>query len=104
MENRCGENQGDCDSNDECLDGLVCGLNNCPPSLGHDNEVDCCYNATAGDKDFCTIDSPCGEGEGDCDSDDECQKNLFCGTDNSCPAYLGFDSDVNCCFSVCKSQ
>ena len=26
-----------------CQDGLVCGSNNCPASLGFDSEVDCCY-------------------------------------------------------------
>ena len=41
----CGDDQGDCDSNFECLDGLVCGLNNCPDSLGYDSEFDCCYGA-----------------------------------------------------------
>ena len=43
VENPCGINQGDCDSNDACLDGLICGFNNCPPSLGCDSEVDCCF-------------------------------------------------------------
>ena len=38
----CGEDEGDCDSHDECQDGLFCGLNNCPASLGFDSEVDCC--------------------------------------------------------------
>ena len=41
-ENPCGEDQGDCDTHDECQDGLVCGSNNCPVSLGFDSEVDCC--------------------------------------------------------------
>ena len=44
VENPCGVNQGDCDSNDACLDGLICGLNNCPASLGYDSEFDCCFS------------------------------------------------------------
>ena len=39
----CGEGEGDCDAHDECQDGLSCGSNNCPDSLGFDSEVDCCY-------------------------------------------------------------
>ena len=32
-ENPCGVEQGDCDSNDMCMAGLICGLNNCHISL-----------------------------------------------------------------------
>ena len=103
IENPCKVDQGDCDSNVECLDGLVCGLNNCPDSLGYDFNVDCCYGAINGDDDFCTSDNnPCGVHEGDCDSNNECQTNLVCDTANSCPAYLGFAYDVNCCNVGCK--
>ena len=42
----CSENEGDCDSHDECQDGLACGSNNCPASLGFDTEVDCCHKPT----------------------------------------------------------
>ena len=42
---------------------------------------------------FCTIENPCGEDLGDCDSDDECQNNLFCGY-NNCPLLGTF---VDCC-------
>ena len=100
----CGDYQGDCDFDGQCLDGLVCGLNNCPESLGYDPEVDCCYSTTVGSEDFCTTDNPCDINEGHCDSNDECQTNLICDTANSCPAYLGFASDVNCCFVGCKSH
>ena len=46
----CSENEGDCDSHDECQDGLACGSNNCPASLDFDSEMDCCYHPTAGCK------------------------------------------------------
>ena len=100
----CLENEGDCDSNEECQDGLACGSNNCPASLDFDSEMDCCYEASVGDDYFCTTVNPCGEDEGDCDSNNECQPDLICDTANSCPASLGFVSDVNCCFRGCKSQ
>ena len=96
--NTCSENEGDCDSHNECQDGLACGSNNCPASLGFDSEVDCCYQPTVGDEDFCASGIPCEEDEGDCDSQDECQNGLACGS-NNCPASLGFDSEVDCCTS-----
>ena len=51
--NTCSENEGDCDSQDECQDGLVCGSNNCPTSLGFGLDIDCCW--------YCfDLDSSCG--------------------------------------------
>ena len=103
--NTCTENEGHCDSHDECQDGLACGSNNCPATLGFDSEVDCCYEASVGDDDFCTTANPCREDEGDCDSNDECQSNLYCQNGVNCPESLGFSSDVNCCTrSGCKPQ
>ena len=40
--NTCSESEGDCDVDNECVDGLACGSNNCPASLGYGSEVDCC--------------------------------------------------------------
>ena len=40
-ENPCGTDQGDCDTHDECQDGLSCGSNNCPDALGFHYEFDC---------------------------------------------------------------
>ena len=89
--------QGDCDSNVECLEALVCGLNNCPELLGYSSEEDCCYEVLVGDEDFCTIDYPCGIDEGDCDFDDECQTDLMCNTANDCSSNFGLDYQVDCC-------
>ena len=97
LENLCDINQGDCDANDECSEGLVCGLNNCEGHLGYDAEVDCCYESFVGDEDFCALGIPCALDEGDCDSNEECE--LFCGS-NNCPQSLGFDSEVDCCFDM----
>ena len=41
-DNPCGTNHGDCDVDSECQDGLGCGSNNCPASLGFDSDMDCC--------------------------------------------------------------
>ena len=45
---------------------------------------------------YCTPNKTCGLNEGDCDSHDDCQGGLFCGSDN-CPTSLGFDPDTDCC-------
>ena len=93
----CSENEGDCDAHDECLDVLACGSNNCPAFQGFEFEIDCCYQPTIGDEHFCTNGIPCGEDEGDCDSNTECQAGLTCGS-NNCPDSLGFDIEIDCCY------
>ena len=55
-----------------------------------------CATVSNGDSGYCSC-STCFENEGHCDSDDECQDGLFCGS-NNCPASLGFDSEVDCCY------
>ena len=80
----------------------MCGLNNCPILHGFKSEVDCCYQPTVGDEHFCTNNNPCAVDEGDCDSNNECQTNLYCAS--SCPIYLGFTSDVNCCSNVLECK
>ena len=42
--NSCSENEGDCDSHDECQGSLICGSVNCPTVLGFDSDTDCCYD------------------------------------------------------------
>ena len=74
--NACSEDEGDCDSHNDCQAGLTCGSNNCPALLGFAFEVDCCYQPTLGDQHFCSSGTPCGENEGDCDDHDECQGGL----------------------------
>ena len=95
----CSENEGDCDSNEECQDGLICGSNNCPASLDFDYEMDCCYMPALGDEHFCSPINTCGDNEGDCDSSDECRNNYFCGS-NNCPDSVGFGSDIDCCYNA----
>merc|ERR1719397_1151349 len=47
----------------------------------------------------CTVETPCSEGEGDCDSNDHCRGSLVCG-ENNCPKE-GFKWNFgdDCCFS-----
>ena len=100
----CGTDEGDCDIHDDCQDGLFCGSNNCPDSLGFHSEFDCCYVPAVGDEHFCTIDNPCTVDQGDCDSNTECQENLFCDIEIFCPPHLGFASGVNCCSSLSRCK
>ena len=39
---RCGENEGDCSDDSDCLPGLVCGTKNCPKAGGFADRADCC--------------------------------------------------------------
>ena len=43
--NKCGEDEGDCDKDSHCKDGLKCGKNNCSKKSGlqWDATDDCCY-------------------------------------------------------------
>ena len=38
---KCGEGEGDCDSNNDCKPGLTCGSNNCV-GASFDSFDDCC--------------------------------------------------------------
>ena len=62
------------------------------------------YIKCANEDDFCTSENPCGTDEGDCDTHDECQDGLFCGS-NNCPSNLGFNSEFDCCYTPtgCKT-
>ena len=59
------------------------------------NEV---YLKCENEDDFCTYENPCGIDEGDCDTHDECQFGLNCGS-NNCPD--SFDPDMDCCYINC---
>ena len=50
-----------------------------------------------GDDDWCTTEKPCGQDEGNCETDDHCLEGYICGYRN-CPSELGFASETNCCF------
>ena len=65
-------------------------------AYGFDSNTDCCYVPILGDEDFCTSEYLCGADEGDCDFDEECQSELFCGS-NNCPNSLGVSTMLDCC-------
>ena len=45
-DNKCNEQEGDCDSDKDCIDGLKCGTFNCVNKSGleWDSEDSCCYD------------------------------------------------------------
>ena len=43
---KCGENEGDCDSDAHCKAGLACGTDNCPAVGSFPPEADCCFKVT----------------------------------------------------------
>ena len=45
----CNDEQGDCDTNDDCIGDLVCGISNCIGSKYPPN-VDCCTSESKGTK------------------------------------------------------
>jgi hypothetical protein len=97
--NQCGVGEGDCDSNSECAAGLVCS-SDVGANYGFRAIVDVCevpstpsVDALGGDS-FCLGDK-CGIGEGDCDSDSECQAGLTCSTDVG--TKYGFRAIVDVC-------
>jgi hypothetical protein len=82
-----GECEGDCDSNDECGDGLLCffrnGLEPVPGCSGTGvSGRDYCYVGTLGlvivGENGIGDSFPLGECEGDCDTDEECGEGLLC--------------------------
>merc|ERR1711937_784973 len=104
--NKCGEGEGDCDSDSECQSGLVCGTDNCQSFIpGAHYQADCCAKpAVATNCDgsssawsCCSANSKCGHGEGDCDSDNECQSGLKCGKDNCRDFHSGAAAAADCC-------
>ena len=46
--NKCGEDEGDCDSDNDCQGGLKCGTNNCQWG----DWDDCCYKPPEGTNHF----------------------------------------------------
>jgi len=84
----CGVGSGDCDNDAECGGGLLCGEDN-GPAVGLSATTDVCVNQRppgcarmdrdAINQSLCTPSCPCGPGEGDCDTDNDCIGSLVCG-------------------------
>ena len=78
--NLCGIGEGDCNTDNDCSGVLMCGKNNCMKwrTAGGrwDEDDDCCEKQ-------CTLEHPCDEGGGHCDTDTDCKNSehgfLKCG-------------------------
>ena len=101
-EEPCREDMGDCDRDAECEDDLVCGKNNCNSVLGLDvsTNMDCCRQPQVMDWEWCSSHNKCGHGEGDCDSDDECETGTTCGTNNCLTLGTSTNQYKDCCESI----
>jgi hypothetical protein len=95
----CDHGEGDCDTEADCLPGLVC-LHDAGFAFGYvDDEVDVCSNKCptlgVGAWNYCSPDCPCDIGQGDCESDLDCLPGLQCVSDIG-PAF-GFQREVDMC-------
>lgn len=103
----CAHGEGDCDSDTQCKNGLVCG-ENLGAGFGLASAVDVCVHPTEvpaqgacrlapGDYNYCADPAcgPCGAGMGDCDSDAECQTGLTCAENRG--AEHGLPANVDVC-------
>lgn len=74
----CAEGEGDCDRDADCAGELVCPRDTDGPEFceqpGNDDGDTRCEGQ-------CSADCPCGEGEGDCDRDEDCAGDLVCPPD-----------------------
>lgn len=123
LADNCSSGEGDCDRDDHCTGALVCGSDNgaqfgfstvtdvCVPAhctnsaqdagngeTGVDCGGDCgtCIACPAnGNPDTCSPECKCDAGEGDCDSDSQCNGALVCGSG------LGAQFSMNSSFDVC---
>jgi hypothetical protein len=75
----CSDGSGDCDSDSECVSGLICdqqrGTDFCRATTSSSPES---CPVSPGHSDFCKLCGPCSDGGGDCDSDSECISGLIC--------------------------
>ena len=94
----CPEDEGDCDKDSQCKEGLKCGINNCLVELQYEPFFDCCYKPCEGN-DCCSADHLCGMNEGDCNFDHQCQFGLRCGY-NNCPTNSSYLPTDNCCYKL----
>jgi hypothetical protein len=100
----CGVGQADCDNDQECSSGLVCGIDN-GPAVGHGLAYDVCkhprppgcaaFDPNNLSTSLCSPSCPCSLGEGDCDVDNDCIGGLVCGHDTG--AAFGFSATWDFC-------
>lgn len=95
----CFHGEGDCDEDIDCQPGLTC-LHDPGPDFGYlDPEADVCSNNCptlgVGAWNYCSEECPCTAGEGDCESDAECETGLRCVSDVG--AAYGWDNETDVC-------
>lgn len=78
----CVAGEGNCVEDVDCASGLSCAQG-AGPEFGFDRGVGVCTNRGVcelepGDPDYCIECGPCAYGDGDCDSNRECQTGLTC--------------------------
>lgn len=99
---QCSVNEGDCDSDADCADGLAC-MRDTGALFGFDPEVDMCMERCTpdalGTPDFCSPECPCEFGQGDCDRDSDCAAGGTCA--KNVGAAFGFAPDVDVCVDAC---
>jgi hypothetical protein len=78
----CGHGKGHCTSDSQCRSGHSC-TRTAGAEYGLPGWISVCENTLPpGHFDFCRVNGPCEEGEGDCDGDAECLPGLVCGNNN----------------------
>ncbi len=89
----CGD--GVCDETEDCAScASDCGeCTTRDPLCG--SEADACHSDPLFDSDYCSSSCPCAWGEGDCDSDSQCQDGLEC--EYNIGADFGLDSGLDLC-------
>lgn len=124
----CPAGESDCNTDDECDTGLVCGVDN-GPQFGLSGGMDVCVipecengvfdsgevavdcggvcgtvcgacstKPDNGDPDRCSGTCPCPATDGDCDGDAQCAGSLICQMDVG--ALFGFDPAVDVCVAA----
>ena len=101
---KCSVGRGHCVTDNDCEEGLVC----LPEGVrfGYSADIAVCMPATCfqhrfGDKDFCSAECPCMDGEGDCDGHDHCAGDLLCHSNRGADVGLPVGHDV-CGPAVCE--
>ena len=90
----CPGGFGDCDSNSECQTGFVC-THNVGANYGFGSGVDVCEGPSLGQAGYCQLFGPCADGEGDCNSNSDCQSGLTCV--HNVGATYGWPAGVDVC-------
>jgi hypothetical protein len=90
----CPRHMGDCDSDAQCSGTLDC-VTNIGTGYGYSSTTDVCTDYVNGNADFCKNYGPCSWGEGDCDSNSECEFGLVCKLNRG--AEFGLDAADDMC-------